>query len=413
METDRIGIFGHGIKGRPSAERWSSREWKELICLFPEDQSESGNAKYLLEHYLDEVISGMEALRDRLELSSIRALLSRNYEIFEEKFRLRGIQTELTDDMKGAQKEIFKEGVLVHHGETMLALHRYLTDENYVPHKIVALTGDVMEPGIYEIPFGITLEEIITKYGKGVTAGKTVKFVSAGGSMGAVYGADELDTPFTYSSLLKEGTMLETAKLEVFSNDTCIVDWTCKRMLLNSRKTCGTCVYCREGIYQLFRILQDAAEGKGRDGDLSVMKEICDTLKAGTLCDIGRTAAVPLFTAMKKFGEEFEKHIDRKICQSLSCISYVKFYIDPAVCSGCGDCMACPEHAVRGGENLIHIIDTDLCTKCEMCTKVCMRNAVRRYGTVKPILPSEPAQVGSFSGESNGMKKGLGRKRRV
>lgn len=413
METERIEIFGHGIKGRPSAERWSSREWKELVCLFPEDQGESGNVKYLLEHYMDEIISGMEALRDRLKLSSICALLSKEYDIYEEKFRLSGIQTKLTDDMKGIQKEIFKEGILVHHAETMLALHRYLTDENYVPHKIVSVTGDVMEPGIYEIPFGITLEEIITKYAKGVTAGKTVKFVYAVGSMGAVYGVDELDTPFTYSSLLKEGTMLESAQIEVCSNDTCIVDWACKRMLINSRKTCGTCVYCREGIYQLYRILQDATEGKGRDGDLSLMKEICETLKAGTLCDIGRSSAVPLLTAMKKFGEEFEKHIDRKICQSLSCISYVKFYIDPALCNGCGDCMVCPEHAVRGGANLIHIIDPDICSKCERCTKVCSRNAVRRYGTVKPVLPSEPVQAGSFSGEGNGLKKGLGRRRRV
>ena len=413
METDKIGILGHGIKGKPCAERWSSGEWKELVCLFLEDQCESGIAAYLLEHYLDEVISGMEALRDRLQLRSIRALLSKNYGDYEEGFRLRGIQTVLTDDIRGAQKETFKEGVLVHHGETMLALHQCLTEESYVPHKIVAVTGDVAEPGIYEIPFGITLEEIIAKYGKGVTAGKTVKFVSAGGNMGAVFGADELDTPFTYSSLLKEGTMLEAAKIEVFSNDTCIVDWTCKRMLLNSRKTCGTCVYCREGIYQLFRILQDATEGKGREGDCSVMMEICDTLKTGTLCDIGRTAAAPLTTAMKKFGEEFEKHIDRKICQSLSCISYVNFYIDPAVCNGCGDCMACPRHAVRGGENLIHIIDTDRCTKCERCTEVCKRNAVKRYGTVKPVLPDEPAQVGSFSADGNGMKKGLGRRRRV
>ncbi len=413
METDRIVLFGHGIKGRPSAERWSSREWKELVCLFLEDQSGCGNMAYLLEHHLDEAISGMEALKDRLRLSSICALLSKNYENYAERFHVKGIETKLADTTKETQKEVFREGVLVHHGETMLALHQYLTDENYVPHKIVTVTGDIMEPGIYEIPFGITLKEIITKYGKGVKAGRTVKFISAGGGMGAVYGADELDTPFTYYSLLKDGTMLESAKIEVFSNDTCIVGWTSERMRLNSRKTCGTCVYCREGIYQLFRILQDATEGKGREGDISVMKEICDTLKAGTLCDMGRTAAVPLSTALKKFGEEFEKHIDRKICQSLRCISYVNFYIDPAVCNGCGECMTCPEHAIRGRENLIHIIDTDLCSKCGKCSKACSSNAVKRYGTVKPVLPSEPSEVGSFSAESNGMKKGLGRRRRT
>ena len=413
METDRIELFGHGIKGRPSAERWSSREWKELVCLFLEDQSGCGNMAYLLEHHLDEAISGMEALKDRLQLSSICALLSKNYENYAEKFHVKGIETKLADTTKETQKEVFREGVLVHHGETMLALHQYLTDENYVPHKIVTVTGDIMEPGIYEIPFGITLEEIITQYGKGVKTGKTVKFISAGGGMGTVYGADELDTPFTYSSLLKDGTMLESAKIEVFSNDTCIVGWTSERMRLNSRKTCGTCVYCREGIYQLFRILQDATEGKGREGDISVMKEICDTLKAGTLCDIGRTAAAPLSAALKKFGEEFEKHIDRKICQSLCCISYVNFYIDPDDCNGCGKCMTCPEHAIRGSENLIHIIDTDLCSKCGKCSKACSSNAVKRYGTVKPVLPSEPSEVGSFSAESNGMKKGLGRRRRM
>jgi NADH-quinone oxidoreductase subunit F len=294
----------------------------------------------------------------------------------------------------------------------MLAISRSLSEENYIPKKIVSLAGDIKNPGIYEIPFGISLRKIINEYGNGTKSEKAIKFVQVGGNTGTVFNEEELDTSFLYTNLMGNGTMLETAKIEIYNIDSCIVKWSFEKMFENSKETCGKCVYCREGIYQLYRIIKDATEGKGRDKDIDLVIELSKTMKAGSLCDFGKSASNPLYTAINKFRDEFEKHIDRKICDTLNCISYANYFIDPKVCNGCGECINCPQNAIKGGENLIHIIDQDSCDKCGKCEEVCVTKAVKRYGRIKPELPLEPVEVGSFKEGGLGEKKGLGLGRR-
>lgn len=288
-----------------------------------------------------------------------------------------------------------------------------LSDQNDQPIKMVSLTGDINNPGSYEIPNGTLLNEIINKFGNGTKSGKEIKFVQVGGDTGAVFSNEELDTPFEYSTLTgHDGTMLETAKVEVFNEDTCMVNWSSQKMLENSKETCGKCVFCREGIFQLYRIMKDATVGKGRDGDIDLAIELSQMVKAGSLCDFGITSCDPLYTAINKFRDEFEKHIERKICDTLECISYANYYIDPNICNGCGDCLICPQHAIKGGDNLIHIIDENSCDKCGECEEVCPTKAVKRHGRVKPKLPLEPIAIGGFTEDSLGQKKGLGIGRR-
>ncbi len=407
-----IKICGHGIKGIPTLDRWKNRAWRELACLFVEDNRQSENVKYLLDTYLDQIMDGIRICMKEVNIKDAKIYLSACYSEFLEKLQKYGLEVVVVENKKNAEKEVFREDTLVHHAETMSALSRSFSEENYIPEKIVTIAGDVKTPGVYEIPFGKTLNEIIKEYGNGSSTGKEIQFVQVGGNTGAVFSKEELDTPFTYAGLMGSGTMLETAKVDVYNVESCIVNWSYKKMLENSKETCGKCVYCREGIYQLYRIMQDAVQGKGREGDIELAFELCETMKAGSLCDFGKSAANPLYTAMKKFKEEFEKHIDRKKCSTLSCISYVNFYIDPSVCSGCGTCMTCHKDAIKGGEKLIHIIDEELCDKCGECEKICSIRAVKRYGTIKPQLPSEPAAAGSFAVDGLGAKKGLGRRKR-
>ncbi|WP_077611486.1 NADH-ubiquinone oxidoreductase-F iron-sulfur binding region domain-containing protein [Clostridium sp. Marseille-P2415] len=412
MAMEDIRIYGHGIKGTPVLDRWNSRPFKELACLFIEDNRQSENVKYLLENYLEQVIQGISICMKELKLEKVRIYLSAYYRGFLKELEQHGMEVAVVEDKKLSEKDVFREDTLVHHAETMLALSRSFSEKNYIPKKIVSITGDVKNPGVYEVPFGITLREMIEEYGNGSNSQKAIKFVQVGGNTGTVFTDEELDTAFIYSNLMGSGTMLETAKIDVYNIETCMVGWAYKKMLVNSKETCGKCVYCREGIYQLYRIMKDATEGKGKDGDMELADELCETIKAGTLCDFGKSAPNPLHTAMIKFKDEFEKHIERKICNTLSCISYADYFIDPTVCNGCGACMGCHQNAVRGGEHFIHVIDTDLCDKCGECETVCSIRAVKRYGTIKPLLPSEPIAVGSFQEGGPGVKKGLGRKRR-
>ena len=412
MSMENIKILGHGIKNNSVVERWRSKQWKELACLFIEDNKQSENIKYLLEKYIYEVIDGIKICMKELQIEEGKIYLSECYKDYFSGLEKQGFEVILVHNKKDFEKEVFGKTTLVHNGETMLALSRSLSEENYIPRKIVTITGDVKNPGIYEIPFGRSLREIINEYGNGTKSEKGIKFVQVGGNTGTVFGEEELDTPFLYSNLMGNGTMLETAKIEVYNTDTCIVKWSFQKILDNSKETCGKCVYCREGIYQLYRIIKDATEGKGKDEDINLAFELCDTMKIGTLCDFGKSASNPLYTAINKFRDEFEKHIDRKICSTLNCIAYANYFIDPKVCNGCGDCMDCPQKAIKGGNNLIHIIDMDCCDKCKKCEEICSVKAVKRYSSVKPKLPAEPIEVGSFDEGALGEKKGLGLGRR-
>jgi NADH-quinone oxidoreductase subunit F len=412
MSIENIKISGHGIKNNSIIERWKSREWKEVACLFIEDNKQSENIKYLLEKYIDQAIDGIKICMKELQIEKGKIYLSECYKDFFSELEKYQLEVILVDNKKDFEKEVFSEGILVHHAETMLALSRSFSEENYIAKKIISIEGDVKKPGIYEIPFGTSLREIINEYRNGTKSEKQIKFVQVGGNTGTVFTGEELDTPYLYSNLIGNGTMLETAKVEVYNTDTCTVKWSFEKMLQNSKETCGKCVYCREGIYQLYRIIKDATEGKGKDEDIGLAIELCETMKVGTLCDFGKSASNPLYTVINKFRDEFEKHIDRKICNTLSCISYANYFIDPKVCNGCGECINCPQKAIKGGENLIHIIDSDLCEKCGKCEDICSIKAVKRYGTIKPQLPLEPVEVGSFKEGGLGEKKGLGLGRR-
>lgn len=409
---ENIKISGHGIKNNNVIDRWKRGKWEEIACLLIEDSRQSENVKYLLEKYMNQVIDGIKMSMKILGIEKGKIYLSECYSNFLKQLEEYEFEVVLVDNKKHFEKKVFTETTLVHHGETMLALSHSLSEENYIPKKIVSIAGDVKNSGIYEIPFGTSLREIINEYGNGTKSEKQIKFVQVGGNTGAVFSEEELDIQFLYDNLIGNGTMLETAKLEIFNKDTCVVQWSVQKMLQNSKETCGKCVYCREGIYQLYKIIKDATEGKGRDEDIDLVLELSETMKVGTLCDFGKSASNPLYTVINKFRDEFEKHIDRKICNTLSCISYVNYFIDPKECNGCNDCIECPQKAIKGEVNLIHIIETDLCDKCGKCEDACSVKAVKRYGRIKPQLPLEPVEVGSFDESELGEKKGLGLGRR-
>lgn len=412
MSIENINIWGHGIKNNSVIDKWKRKESKELACLFIEDRRQSENIKYLLENYIEQVVAGIKICTKELKIEKVKIYLSETYSEFLSELEKYELEVVLVKNKKNFEKEVFTENTLVHYAETMLAIGRSLSEKNYIPKKIISVAGDVKNLGVYEIPFGISLRKIINEYGNGTESEKGIKFVQVGGNTGAVFTENELDIPFAYSNMMGNGTMLENAKLEVYNTDTCIVKWAAEKMLQNSKETCGKCVYCREGIYQLYKIIKDATEGKGRDGDIELAFELSETMKTGTLCDFGKSASNPVYTAINKFRDEFEKHIDRKICNTLSCISYANYFIDPKICNGCGECINCPQKAIKGGANLIHIIDSDLCEKCGKCEEICSIKAVKRYGTIKPQLPSEPTAVGSYDEGGSGEKKGLGLGRR-
>jgi NADH-quinone oxidoreductase subunit F len=170
-----------------------------------------------------------------------------------------------------------------------------------------------------------------------------------------------------------------------------------------SPSSCGECVICREGLYQLKVVAESITQGQGRDVDVEIIEDISGDLVIGASCDYGKEVGKIIRDLIAKEAEVFNRHIKRKRCEALVCNKLVSFYIAPEQCTGCGQCLtACPKGAIAGGDGQIHVIDQGRCSRCGDCEAVCRDQAVKRSAAVLPKLPEAPVLVGSFSAEASG-----------
>lgn len=194
--------------------------------------------------------------------------------------------------------------------------------------------------------------------------------------------------------------------------DRCSVDYVF-RLLDQLRNTlCGKGVFCRDAASQLYSIVGSIRGGEGKSGDVGLIREICQASLQLADCEMTREAVKEILSLLDTDGENWDAHITRRRCPSLSCESLTIFYIDPAVCDGCGKCTdICPESAIDGSPALIHVIDREMCTRCAACEPVCPVSAIKRADVagVPPKTPDAPVPVGSFKAEPvrKGLRKGL------
>lgn len=160
--------------------------------------------------------------------------------------------------------------------------------------------------------------------------------------------------------------------------------------------SCGSCVLCREGSWQLASILRDITEGRGRKGDLDLICDIGGLVQAGSLCSLGGQLAGASMSLVSAARDELGEHISRKRCPAGVCVAFMDYAIDPSLCQGCGQCIdACGEDAIEGKPGFIHQIDCALCTKCGKCRDACPEKAVV-IATSRMKLPKKPTRVGRF-----------------
>lgn len=178
--------------------------------------------------------------------------------------------------------------------------------------KLLSLSGNVVNTGVVEIPFGTTLRQIVYDIGGGISNGKKLKAVHFGAAMGGSIPEKFIDTPLDFDEFSRLGAAIGAGGLLVMDEDTSMVDVT--RYFLNflTNESCGKCVPCREGIKQMLYILTDMSNGKGKEGDIELLEEICEVTKAASLCSLGRTASDPIRSALRYFRNEFEAKIVRE-----------------------------------------------------------------------------------------------------
>ena len=243
--------------------------------------------------------------------------------------------------------------------------------------KTFALTGEVNNTGLIEVPMGTTLREIVFNIGGGIRGGKKFKAVQIGGPSGGCLTEEHLDLPLDYDNLLKAGAMVGSGGLVVVAEDTCMVEVARFFMNFTKNESCGKCVPCREGTKNMLKILEKIVAGKGELSDLDLLEELAHTVKDGSLCGLGKTAPNPVLSTLKYFKDEYIAHIVDKKCPAGVCTAMKTIVIEEDKCKGCTKCArTCPVGAIEGTVKQPHVINQDKCIKCEACLNNCPFKAI-------------------------------------
>ena len=243
--------------------------------------------------------------------------------------------------------------------------------------KTFALTGEVNNTGLIEVPMGTTLRQIIYDIGGGIRGGKKFKAVQIGGPSGGCLTEEHLDLPMDYESLQKAGAMVGSGGLVVMNEDTCIVEVARFFMNFTQNESCGKCVPCREGTKNMLKILERIVAGNGRPEDIDTLQELAKAVQDGSLCALGKTAPNPVLSTLKYFLDEYKAHINDKKCPAGVCAAMKTYRIQEDVCKGCTKCArTCPVGAISGTVKEPHKIDKEKCIKCGSCMGACPFKAI-------------------------------------
>ena len=243
--------------------------------------------------------------------------------------------------------------------------------------KVFALTGKIKRGGLVEIPMGLTLRDVIFGIGGGIRDGGTFKAVQMGGPSGGCIPEHLLDTNIDYKALGATGAIMGSGGMVVMDSHTCMVNMARFFLDFTAKESCGKCVHCRIGTKRMHEILTRITEGKGKEGDVELLQELCNGIKAGALCGLGQTAPNPVLTTIRYFRDEYDAHIREARCPAHECAALKKYEIDPAKCKGCTMCAKkCPVGAISGTVKQPHVIDPAKCIKCGQCAATCKFGAV-------------------------------------
>jgi NADH-quinone oxidoreductase subunit F len=246
--------------------------------------------------------------------------------------------------------------------------------------KVFALTGNVYNIGLVEVPMGISLMEIVYGIGGGIPNKRSLKGVQTGGPSGGCIPIPHKipDINVGFGKLAEVGSIMGSGGMIVMDEDTCMIEVARYFVNFLVEESCGQCTPCREGLIRMREVLNRITQGEGKEGDVELLEEIGNFTNDFSLCGLGTSAANPVLSTIRYFREEYDAHIRDKKCPSGVCKPLFYYEIDAETCTGCGLCKTkCPVKAISGEKKKTHVIDQSICIKCMECYKNCKFRSVK------------------------------------
>ena len=262
---------------------------------------------------------------------------------------------------------------IINHGAQW---YKGIGTESSAGTKTFALTGNVVNTGLVEVPMGTTLREIIFDIGGGIPNGKKFKAVQIGGPSGGCLTEEHLDYPMDFDSLKKLGAIIGSGGLVVMDEDTCMVEVARFFMHFTQKESCGKCTPCREGTKRMLETLERIIANEGSPDDLELLEALSDTITDTALCGLGQTACKPVMSTLRHFRQDYLHHVVDHHCPICNGRRR-RLEIKADLCKGCGRCAKnCPMEAISGRPRMPYTIDNEKCIHCGACWGACPFGAI-------------------------------------
>ena len=262
---------------------------------------------------------------------------------------------------------------IINHGAQW---YKGIGTESSAGTKTFALTGNVVNTGLVEVPMGTTLREIIFDIGGGIPNGKKFKAVQIGGPSGGCLTEEHLDYPMDFDSLKKLGAIIGSGGLVVMDEDTCMVEVARFFMHFTQKESCGKCTPCREGTKRMLETLERIIANEGSPDDLELLEALSDTITDTALCGLGQTACKPVMSTLRHFRQDYLHHVVDHHCPICNGRRR-RLEIKVDLCKGCGKCAKnCPMEAISGQLRMPYTIDNEKCIHCGACWGACPFGAI-------------------------------------